>query len=492
MKIHKNLLIAFAIMGITFSCFDDADDNSISANEINDFVWKGMNAVYLYKENKPDLANDRFSNTGEYADYLNSYSTPENLFEDLIYQRESVDRFSWIVDDYIALEQFFSGVSESNGMEFGLRFIPGSSSAIFGYVRYVLPNTSAASQGVVRGDVFTAIDGTDLTLDNYQSLLSSDNYTINLGAYDNNGTSETEDDIVTSGSESISLTKDPYTENPIFLTDVLDVDGENVGYLMYNGFTANFDSQLNAAFSNFLSNNVQHLVLDLRYNPGGSVNTSLLLSSMITGQFTGEVYSTEQWNPELQAIFQTQNPESLINRFANNDAGTALSSLNLDRVYILTTGSSASASELVINSLNPYIDVVHIGATTTGKYQASITVYDSENLRREGANPSHAYALQPLVLKSLNAIGNTDYSDGLVPSILLPEDIGNLGVLGEASEPLLEAALSHISGSGRISSSFLEPIELVGDSKDFVPHAKEMYIDKKLPTEIIKRKYFNQ
>lgn len=492
MKFYRNLLLVFILTGLTYSCYEDVDDNAISANEINDFVWKGMNAVYLYKEHKPDLANDRFSSNEDYADYLNGYSSPENLFEDLIHQRESVDRFSWIVDDYIALEQFFSGVSKSNGMEFGLRFIPGSNSSIFGYVRYVLPNTSAAAQGVMRGHVFNAIDGTNLTLDNYSALLSSETYTINLADYDNNGTPESEDDTVTSGSESISLTKEPYTENPVFLSNTLEVSGENVGYLMYNGFTSNFNSQLNAAFANFKANNVQDLVLDLRYNPGGSVNTSILLSSMITGQFTGEIFSTEEWNPELQAAFQSQNPESLINRFTNNDEGTALNSLNLDRVYILTTGSSASASELVINSLNPYIDVVHIGTTTAGKYQASITVYDSENLRREGANPNHTYAMQPLVLKSLNAVGNTDYSDGLVPTLNLPEVIGSLGILGNASEPLLEAALTHISGSGRLASTFIEQVTLVGDSKDLVPHTKEMHIDKELPAEVIKRKYFDQ
>lgn len=492
MKFPLNTILALLLLGFTTSCYEDADDNSISASEINDFVWKGMNAVYLYKENKPDLANDRFSNTEAYAEYLNSYSTPENLFEDLIHQRETVDRFSWIVDDYIALEQFFSGVSKSNGMEFGLRFVPGSNSSIFGYVRYVLPNTSAASQDLIRGHVFTAIDGTNLTIDNYSSLLSSDSYTLNLGTYNNNGTPETEDDIITSGTENISLTKEPYTENPVFLTNILNVGGENVGYLMYNGFTSNFDSQLNAAFGSFLANNVQHLVLDLRYNPGGSVNTAILLSSMITGQFTGEIYSTEQWNPELQAAFQADNPESLINRFTDNDDGAALNSLNLDRVYILTTGSSASASELVINSLNPYIDVVHIGTTTAGKYQASITIYDSNNLRREGANPNHTYAMQPLVLKSLNAVGNTDYSDGLIPTTILQEDIGDLGELGNPSEPLLEVALTHISGSGRLVSTFIEPVVLIGDSKDFIPHSKDMYIDKKLPAEVIKRKQFNQ
>lgn len=478
------------MLGTVTSCFEDRDDNGIFASEINDFVWKGMNAVYLYKDNIPDLANDRFTSDAEYGAYLNTFDTPEILFESLIYQRIMVDKYSWIVDDYIALEQLFSGVSKSNGMEFGLRFVPGSSTDIYGYVRYVHPNTSAASQGLMRGDVFYGIDGTALTESNFSGLLSSDTYSIDLATYDNNGTPQTNDDTIIPGTESIALVKEPYTKNPVFLTDVIDVEGENVGYLMYNGFTSDFDSQLNAAFANFLGNNVQHLVVDLRYNPGGSVNSSILLSSMITGQFNGEIYSTEQWNSQLQTSFSEQNPESLINRFTNNDDGNPISSLNLNTVYILTTGSSASASELVINCLNPYIDVIQIGTTTTGKYQASVTLYDSANFGREGANPNHTYAMQPLVLKSLNAVGFTDYDDGLDPDITLEEDISNLGVLGNVNEPLLEAALNDIMGAGRSNINQIEPVELLGDSNDFVPFGKEMYVDKIIPKEI-KSKFQN-
>jgi C-terminal processing protease CtpA/Prc len=451
-----------------------------------------MNAVYLYKDNIPDLANDRFSSNQEYANYLNSFSTPEDLFESVIHQRQTVDKYSWIVDDYIALEQLFSGIVTSNGMEFGLRRVPGSNTAVFGYVRYILPNTDAESQGLQRGDVFDGIDGTSLTVSNFSSLLSPDTYTINLATYNNNGTPDTNDDTVVSGVGSISLTKMEYTKNPVFKTEIIDVGGENVGYLMYNGFTADFNSQLNNAFGNFLANNVQQLVLDLRYNPGGSVNTSILLSSMITGQFTDEIYSTEQWNSELQAAFLDDDPEFLINRFTNNDDGTSLNSLNLSNVYILTTGSSASASELVINSLDPYINVVQIGTTTTGKYQASVTIYDSDNLGKEGANPNHTYAMQPLVLKSLNSVGNTDYDNGLDPDITLAEDYGNLGILGDANEPLLAAALANILGGGRFSYPNIEPAKLVGDSNDFTPFGKEMYIDKKLPAEVVKRLKFNQ
>lgn len=488
-----NAFLVIMLLGLTTSCFnDDRDDNLILASEINDFVWKGMNAAYLYKDNIPDLANNRFSSDQEYANYLNGFSTPEDLFESVIYQRQTVDKYSWIVDDYIALEQLFSGIVTSNGMEFGLRFIPGSSTDVFGYVRYILPNTSAESQGLQRGDVFYAIDGTPLTESNFSSLLSADTYSIGLATYDNNDTPETSDDTVIPGTESISLTKMPYTKNPVFKTEIIDVGGENVGYLMYNGFTADFDSQLNAAFGNFLSNNVQHLVLDLRYNPGGSVNTSILLSSMITGQFTGEIYSTEQWNSELQAAFTNENPEFLINRFTDNDDGTSLNSLNLSKVYILTTSSSASASELVINSLDPYINVVQIGTTTTGKYQASITLYDSDDFGRDGANPNHTYAIQPLVLKSINAVGNTDYDDGLFPDITLAEDIGNLGVLGDVNEPLFAVAIADILGSGRISYPILQDVKLVGDSNDFTLFAKDMYIDKKLPKDLVKRLKFNQ
>jgi len=493
MRFTLNVFLVIMLLGLTTSCFnDDRDDNLILASEINDFVWKGMNAVYLYKDNIPDLANDRFSSNQEYANYLNSFSTPEDLFESVIYQRQTVDKYSWIVDDYIALEQLFSGIVTSNGMEFGLRLVPGSSTDVFGYIRYILPNTSAESQGLQRGDVFDGIDGTSLTVSNFSSLLSADTYSINLATYNNNGTPDTSDDTVIPGTESVSLTKMAYTKNPVFKTEIIDVGGENVGYLMYNGFTADFDSQLNTAFGNFLSNNVQHLVLDLRYNPGGSVNTSILLSSMITGQFTGEIYSTEQWNSELQAAFFEDNPEFLINRFTNNDDGTSLNSLNLSKVYILTTGSSASASELVINSLDPYINVVQIGTTTTGKYQASITLYDSDNFGKEDANPNHTYAMQPLVLKSLNVVGNTDYDDGLFPDITLAEDFGNLGILSNVNEPLFAAAIADILGSGRISYPILQEVKLIGDSNDFTPFTKDMFIDKKLPKEVIERLKFNQ
>ncbi|MEO8934647.1 MAG: S41 family peptidase [Xanthomarina sp.] len=477
MKIkHLKLLsLLFLFSFLTVGCFEDLDDHPTSSKHLNDFVWKGLNAFYLYKDNVPDLANNRFTNS-EYNSYLSSFSSPEDLFENLIYQRQTVDRFSWITDNYIELQQQLNGTTYNNGMEFGLVRFSSTSSEVFGYVRYVLPNTDADSKGLQRGDIFHAVNGVSLNVNNYRELLAPNNYTINLAVYNDQGTPDVSDDSIDSINQSMNLTKSPYTENPIFIKQVLHVANQNVGYLMYNGFTRDFDNQLNDAFGYFQSQNIQNLVLDLRYNSGGSVNTAILLSSMITGQFNGQVFGSQQWNSEIQAILE---PNSLIYNFTNNNNGNPLNSLNLSKVYILTSNSTASASELVINCLNPYIDVVQIGTTTTGKYQASVTLFDSPNFGSQNKNPNHTYAMQPLVLKTLNSIGYTDYNNGLDPDIVIKEKFGDLGVLGNPDETLLAAALLHITNGGRAATEPFSSIEVVGDSKDFTLTKNRMYIDGK-------------
>src|SRR5690606_37179674 len=140
-----------------------------------------------------------------------------------------------------------------------------------------------------------------------------------------------------------------------------------------------------------------------------------------------------------------------------------LNSLNLGKVYVLATKSIASSSELVINCLNPYIDVIQIGTPTTGKYQASITLYDSPDFSSSDVNPIHTYAMQPLVLKTLYAVGNTDYIYGLDPDIPANETYGNLGVLGNPDETLLAIALQHIVDTGKMSLQPFSNLKLVGD-----------------------------
>lgn len=158
----------------------------------------------------------------------------------------------------------------------------------------------------------------------------------------------------------------------------------------------------------------------------------------------------EQWNEDYQASFEANDPEKLVNRFDSEiRTNEAINSLNLSKVYVLTTNSTASASELIINGLEPYIDVVQIGENTTGKFQASVTLYDSPNFAKKNANENHTYAIQPLVFKSANAEGKSDYIDGLHPDVEFSENLENLGILGDPSEPLLQAALNHLQGKSQ-------------------------------------------
>lgn len=485
MKILKFTLFAFIIFSLNVSCYKDKDDDvrdegttlpEVIKNEVNDFVWSAMNIFYLYKADVPNLADNRFATQDAYVTYLNGFSDPEELFESLIHDREFVDRFSFITDDYIALEQQFQGVFKSNGLESNYYYEPGSNTNVFGLIRLVLNNSEASAAGLKRGQIFNTIDGVQMTADNFNSLLNQDTYTLSFATYNNNGTDTPNDDFLEATSETVTLTKKPYTENPIHTSKVLDVNGSKIGYLMYNSFTSDFDKQLNETFGEFKSAGVEHLVLDLRYNGGGSVNTASLLGSMITGQFDDEVFSKLVWNETLQEA-------NSVYKFKSSaaEAGGTINALNLDKVYVLTTERTASASELIINSLSPYIDVVQIGNRTTGKTQASVTLYDSSDFSRQKANPRHKYALQPLVAVSTNKDNISVPPNGLISDMepfRMKEAVNNLGALGDASEPFLAKAIADITGSARpFPSDSHQQLTPLHDQVDQKLLDNEMYID---------------
>lgn len=466
-------LLLFIAVFIFQSCQDN-DDVAPSANlEVQDFIWKGLNQYYLWQPDVPNLGDDRFANQNALNSFLSGYSKPETLF-DALRVNESIDRFSWIVDNYLELEGQLQGTSKNNGVEFGLSYMPGSTTEIFGYVKYIIANSDAATKNIKRGDFFTAVNGTKITLNNYNSLLfgANENYTLNLADY--NGTT-----IVGNG-KSVSLTKTVLTENPILVNKVLITPGSHkIGYLMYNAFYADFDTKLNDAFGELKSAGITDLVLDLRYNSGGSILSATRLASMITGQFTGKVFAKQQWNPKIQAFFEKEDPNSLNNYFTDKISSTPINSVNMNRVYILTANGTASASELVINGLKPHIDVVQIGDVTVGKNVGSVTVYDSPDFTDEKRNPNHKYAMQPIVLKIVNSAGFGDYFNGLQPNYTLKETLSTLGTLGDTAEPLLSAAISKITGTGRMMKQTPgKEFQFFKDSKSMSRFKNEMYIDK--------------
>ena len=121
-------------LGLFYSCADDNDDQFASDTTVKNFIYRGMNAFYLYKPDIPVLANDRFDTVGDLEDYHAQFSSPEAFFESLIFMPERIDRFSVIVSDYVALEQTLSGNTLNNGMEFGLVGYRNDPVNVFGYV----------------------------------------------------------------------------------------------------------------------------------------------------------------------------------------------------------------------------------------------------------------------------------------------------------------------------------------------------------------------
>lgn len=472
MKTTIKFLLLLFLASFAFQSCQDNDDVAAPVNlDIQDFIWKGLNQYYLWQSDVPNLSDDRFASQAQLNTFLQGYPVPEDLF-DALRVDSSIDRFSWIVDDYLELEQSLQGTTKNDGVDFGLSYKPGSTTEIFGYVRYILPNSDASTKDIKRGDLFTAVNGTQLTISNYQTLLlAAESYTLNLAEY--NGTT-----IVANG-KSVALTKTVLSENPIYINKVIESGSHKIGYLMYNGFYANYDTDLNNAFGSLKAQGVTDLVLDLRYNSGGSVLTATRLASMITGQFTGEVFAKQQWNEKINAYFEAESPESLLNNFTDKMGSVAINSLNMTTVYILTTKSSASASELVINGLKPHINVVQIGDVTTGKNVGSVTLYDSPTFGAEDRNPNHRYAMQPIVLKIVNSDGFGDYFNGLIPNYELKETISTFGVLGSTTEPLLSTAIGKITGTAKmLKQTKGKDFDYFKDAKSIKGLQNQMYIEK--------------
>jgi carboxyl-terminal processing protease len=462
---NRFLSFVFVVTSLFFINGCSTYDETKSDNAVQNFIWKGLNKYYLYQDNVPNLNDIKNQSLGD----LNSFTTqfsPESLFENLLYNRSTVDKYSVLFSNYTQLEQALSGSSDTNGLRIGIYPEDGSSTDVFGWVKYIMPNSDASTKPILRGTIFSGINGTPLTINNYRALLANTTYTLNLADY-NNGT-------ITPNGTSVTLTKSAYTENPVLYTNTYTVNTKKVGYLIYNGFFTNYENELNNAFGALKSQNTTDLVLDLRYNSGGSIATATRLASMITGQFTNQVFSIQQWNRKIQPqINQQDSNEYFTTRIGN---GNTINSLRLTKVYVLTTKSTASASELVINCLKPYINVIQIGKTTTGKNVGSITLYDSPNFSKQGINPNHKYAMQPIVLKTANKNGFGEYSQGITPEIstnILNENIGNLGVLGDINEPLLAKALNIVQNSKMIQNTNFKIFNEITNSDE-----QRMFVDK--------------
>jgi C-terminal processing protease CtpA/Prc len=447
MKVRAKFLLMFLFVFVFQACKDQDvlpvdQDSSIlpdigdEATNIPEWIYEEMSFFYFWNDELP-------------SENPEGSEDPESYFYILL---NSNDGFSYISDDAEAIKEEITGTILAMGFSSTYGIFTNSDN-LFAVVEYVYPNSPAEQAGLKRGDIILKIDDQDLTVNNFVRLSSNNAFSVTLGRFNGNSISLS-DDVISIGTGTIEL-------DPVIYYEVKEVAGTKVGYLVYVDFLAGDDDKwlnsLGDALASMKQEGITELVLDLRYNPGGEVDVASYLASALAPAgvvASNEVLVNFEYNDTLEEYFrdrQGNNSPNLVSRFGENE-----NNLNLNDIYILTTGSTASASELIINGLRPYMNVVQIGESTFGKFYGSYVLYD------QNEPPEHNWAIVPVVLKYSNAAGVTDFINGLQPDIPLSDNMLEAKPFGDESDPFVKTALNLIAGED-ISNSRLAV------SKPYVP-----------------------
>lgn len=459
LKLKSGIVLSLLICLVAFSSCKEKEEmepeveikpteEELGNIRVNNWIKDVMDEVYYWLEDmKTPIANN---------------SNPESYFESLLFK--PTDRFSAIFPNYQELVSGLSGVSTEAGYEITLLRESNDNNNVIALITYVKKDSPAAKQDLKRGDLINQINGTTMTLTNYQSLLRerSSQHAISYRRANDSGQYG---DIQTASLNPIQI-----EENPNFLDTIYTINNQKIGYVVYHFFAPGvinattdeiddrYDAQMDQIFAKFKSENISQLIIDFRYNGGGYVSSAVNLASLIVPNFTSDkVFSKTKYNSFLSKFTQFQNIQTKFREKSEN-VGNQLSN---NKVYILTSSRTASASELIINSLKPYLDVVVIGAKTTGKNVGSVALEDKEN-------PNNSYGLLPIVAKSFNSLDQSDYGSGFIPDVeVLEFDFFPWRDFGDTRDPLLSTAIQRISGTSTTGGRLIkEQRIMVGSSLD--------------------------
>lgn len=352
-----------------------------------------------------------------------SYASPE-AYLDAVRYRPIDNSYSYITS--AAANTALYGESQYVGFGFSTQ-IAGDTVRIL----QVFPDSPASEAGIGRGDRITLVNGQRVASMIADGTIGNAFGTADIGvvsdiAFETRGTG---------ASHQARLVKRVVTIPTVSLTRVFEVGGKRVGYLLFRNFVTPSFTALDDAFAALSAAGANELVLDLRYNGGGLVDVAVHLASLIGGATTsGQVLATYDHNSKNVS-------RNKVLRFEAAPTG----SLTLSQLTVIATRSSASASELVINALRPYMPVAIIGDTTYGKPvgQYGFTFCDK--------------VLAPVSFSLRNANNQGDYFDGLPATCGVADDPDH--DLGDASEGSLAEALTYIRtgacspGSSRASTA---------------------------------------
>lgn len=428
------LLLANCVLMISCSKKDHPSspgDNSSTATEedlLRDSVYLYTKEVYLWQDVIPGY--DQF-NPRQYKGSTELESAQKEM--NGIRGLQPLDRFS-----FVTTEEESNGLQTGEDKDFGF-FIKAASidkedpiDSVYWFVTYAYDQSGAGQAGVQRGWYITKINGTSLNYDQASVNVLND---IFFGS----AASATFEFKKPDGSAlSTNLSKTAFTANSVLYKNVLSAGGKKVGYLVFNQFFGQPSrNELAQAFTYFQSQGIDELIVDLRYNPGGSVETEDTLSNLIAPQTANNqtmyqyVFNQTLQSNQHQLIRNKLGYGNIFTTTDNTVKFEKAGSLNLSRAFFIVSGNTASASELLINNLKPYMDVKLIGDTTYGKPVGFFPI------------PIYNYDIYPISFKTINSAGNADYYSGFAPDKLTSDGVNKSW--GDVNEPGLAAALKYIT-----------------------------------------------
>lgn len=391
MKKHLSFLLILFAVGFIWSCKDEeGPEPQISTNQK---IYEFMKYWYLWNDELPDNVDpDAYSSASAFMDAV--------VFKPL-------DKWSFVTS-WESFDQYFN---QGTMLGFGMGLKLDAQDQL--RISYTYESSPAGEAGLSRGDKISSLNG-----ESVEKLLLEGRLNAVLGA---GQTVRFEGEKLDGQRFNHTLSKDNVTINTVLYQDVI-LDGDyRIGYLVFNNFIKRSYQDLVVVFDEFKAQGVNEVVLDLRYNGGGTLGATDTLASLLRKTTTeNELFLEITYNED-----RSENNDPIYFKPLDN-------ATEITRLHVITTGSSASASEAIINGLRPYMPVTTIGSTTSGK-PVGQSIQQIDGL-----------AVAPIVFSVDNKEGKAEYFDGIPADISSVDDLD--APWGSLEEDCLAAAIATIKG----------------------------------------------
>lgn len=404
----NKLIILLLALNIFFfsSCKKDDPEPAVppTADEIaRDDLYNIMKSYYLWDKLMPVVVKE-------------NYTGPRELLEAMRYKK--LDRWSYVqdYDDYLNQSQ---AIFVGHGIRIGLDYNNKTR------IVQIYNNSPMYALGVRRGWIIKKLNDTDLA----PIFIAGDGeaYYNLIGPSTAGVTNKFLFETPEGKDSTITTTKATFKLNTVLYYDTLHLKTGITGHLVFEQFVEPSNAELETAFAFFKENNINNIIVDLRYNGGGDLTVLQNLAAHIGGASKfGKPFLTLTHNDQQTSRNQTYN------------FGTVTSPVSVGKMIVITTRSTASASEDLINGLKPFMEIKTVGDTTNGK---PVGMY--------GFKHSTLYMFWPISFTLLNTAGEGDFYEGFFPEKYVPDDITH--DWGDRNESCLKEAI-YMMENGTVSA----------------------------------------